>query len=247
LPTLLGLVYAAWKLYRNLRRKEIALDVGRELVRVSLLSLAGSWLAWYLLLGMSYPRYLFPATFLGSMFASALIYEFTEGFSLSKTVMSASGAFLKGKFTGKALRSLLVVLMIAITVPFTLMALYFYYFVLPSSAATTVSEFVDQDLPGDAVIETYESELLFLSDHRWYHFPPDDVSVQMVSRNTYESDLGIDYDPLGADPDYLIQGPFSKQWHLYDDVLASQAFQLLFEASDYRVYQRVRKGARILH
>jgi hypothetical protein len=113
--------------------------------------------------------------------------------------------------------------------------------VLLSSAAARLSEFVDRDLSSDAVIETYESELLFLSHHRWYHFPPDDVSVQMVSQNTYESDLGIDYDSLVADPDYLIVGPFSEEWHLYDDLLATHTFRSVLEASDYEVYQRIRK------
>jgi len=50
----------------------------------------------------------------------------------------------------------------------------------------------------------------------------------------------IDYDPLAADPDYLVVGPYSRVWQLYDPVLAMGAFRLLHAYSRYDVYERVR-------
>ena len=50
----------------------------------------------------------------------------------------------------------------------------------------------------------------------------------------------VDYNPLAADPDYLVVGPFMRDWRLYDPVLATGAFRLLQRYGDYEVYERVR-------
>jgi hypothetical protein len=90
------------------------------------------------------------------------------------------------------------------------------------------------------LIETYDSELFFLLN-RPYHYPSDQVHVQLIRRTfLYEDNIKIDYDPLAADPDYLVVGPHSKQWRLYDDVLKVGAFQLVKSYKRYQIYKRVR-------
>src|SRR5262249_40196124 len=66
LPTIGGLCYAAWMAFKD-RGMALAGD-HLALVRLALLALSASWLAWYLLLSVGVPRYLFPATFLGAIF-----------------------------------------------------------------------------------------------------------------------------------------------------------------------------------
>ena len=73
-------------------------DPSIETVKLALLGLTGSWLAWFVLLGMSYPRYLFPVIFIGSIFTSALLYRLTMHFSLRKTVKQANAVFLHRQF-----------------------------------------------------------------------------------------------------------------------------------------------------
>jgi len=90
------------------------------------------------------------------------------------------------------------------------------------------------------LIETYDSELLFLLN-RPYHYPPDQIVVELIRRTFhYEDYTDIDYDPLAANPDYLIVGPHSKQWQLYDPVLRTGAFRLLQSYKRYQIYERVR-------
>jgi hypothetical protein len=52
---------------------------------------------------------------------------------------------------------------------------------------------------------TYESELFLLLDRR-YHYPPDPVHVELNRRTFLQQDVPIPYDPLAADPDYLVVG-----------------------------------------
>jgi hypothetical protein len=50
----------------------------------------------------------------------------------------------------------------------------------------------------------------------------------------------IDYDPLPANSDYLVVGPFNHGWHTYDATLATGAFRLLHSYGSYDIYERVR-------
>jgi hypothetical protein len=58
-------------------------------------------------------------------------------------------------------------------------------------------------------------------------------------------DVSIDYDPLAADPDYLVVGPQSKVWGLYDEAVQSGAFRLVYDFSRYSLYQRVRSTSAV--
>lgn len=89
------------------------------------------------------------------------------------------------------------------------------------------------------LIETYESELHFLLNRR-YHYPPDQTHVELNRRSLLQQDVVIDYDPLAADPDFLVVGRFSHANDLYAPVLETNAFRLLFQDGLYDVYERVR-------
>jgi hypothetical protein len=57
---------------------------------------------------------------------------------------------------------------------------------------------------------------------------------------TFSHRLKIDYDPLAANPDYLVVGHQSKYLGLYDPYLNTGAFRLVKKFSRYDIYQRVR-------
>lgn len=77
-----------------------------------------------------------------------------------------------------------------------------------------------------AIIETYESELFFLLDRR-YHYPPDQVHVELIRREDLGESRVIDYDPLSADPDYLVVGGWCRYYKCYDSVLTNGVFRLV--------------------
>jgi hypothetical protein len=117
--------------------------------------------------------------------------------------------------------------------------LYQFYGVDADTSALQVAHFLNTTAAPEALIETYDSELFFFLDRR-YHYPPDQLHVQLNRRTFLGLDVPINYDALAADPDYLVIGPHSKLWQLYDPVLARGVFRLLRAYSRYEIYERVR-------
>ena len=236
IPSFLGLCYGVWTFIKT---KRSVLDE-TDIVKLSLLSLATSWLAWYLLLSVGWIRYLFPASLLASIFLAKLLSDLTNNFDFVFTVRQASHVFSRFRFARVNLGALLAVLIIGTSVPRSFYMLYETYFVEADNSVKNAAQFLNRETPRDALIETYDSELFFLLDRR-YHFPKDQVSVDLIRRTfLYEQDRHIDYDPLNANPDYLVVGPHSKQWRLYDEVLKTGAFRLLRSYPRYLIYERVR-------
>lgn len=237
LPTLLGLCYVASKHIKEKEHPELSTDL--KIVRLALLSLTGSWFGWYLFFSVGVPRYLFPATFFGSIFVAALLYNLTDHFSLSSTIKNGGSALSTWHFTLQNTGALLATLMIAWSVPITMVTLYRHYLHYAEGSAIQVANFLNTQTPARSLVETYDSELFFLID-RYYHYPPDQISIQLSRRSMIGQDVPIDYDPLAKDPDYLVVGPFSRLWHLYDPVLGKGVFRLLRTYNNYDIYERVR-------
>jgi hypothetical protein len=238
MPTLLGISYGLWRYLRS--RDKVAIDAHGEVVKLALLVLASSWFAWYVTLSVGWIRYLFPATLVGSIFVAAMCYDLTNGFNLAVTIRQSGSVFSEFRFTRKNMGALLVVVLVATTVPRSLTMLYKAYFLDADVSAQEVAHFINTQTPPKALIETYDSELFFLLQ-RPYHYPPDQLHVDLVRRTfLYDDGVSISYDPLAANPDYLVVGPHSKQWHLYDPVLNTGAFRLRHAYNRYNIYERVR-------
>jgi 4-amino-4-deoxy-L-arabinose transferase-like glycosyltransferase len=237
LPTLMGLVFALVELSRMVRRKDA--DEIRVILRLALISLAGSWFIWYLFLGNFFGRYLFPPLFFGSVFTSAFIYRLSGGFSLPYLVKNASAVITNLKFKRESIGALFTLLLLSVAVPLSLLALYQAYNPTVKSTALEVAAYFDEHIEPGMLIETYESELLFLSDHH-FHIPPDQVFVDVERRKSVDPQHPVDYNPLDADPDYLVVGIYSYGWGLYDEVISSPEFNLIKAFPRYHIYQRVR-------
>jgi hypothetical protein len=236
LPTLVGLYHAVWSM---LARKS-SFENPVEYVRLSLLILAGSWFAWFVVLSVGWIRYISAATFIGSIFVAAMMHDFTRGFDVSYTIQRSLAFFRGGGFNKQAIGALFVAAVILTSVPRTAMALYKTYVLDADTSVQQAAEFVNSHTRAEALIETYDSELFFLLN-RPYHYPPDQIHVELIRRTfLYDDNVIIDYDPLAANPDYLVIGPHSKQWRLYDAVLKTGQFRLIRVYKRYNVYERVR-------
>lgn len=210
----------------------------REIVQFGYWGLGVSWFAWYLFLGMCWPRYLFPAYFIGTLFLSAFLQSATHNFDWRATIQNASLILLRKQINKINLQALLAVLLIGVFISLSLILLY-----QPIAETKTnpiaVTDYIANKIPSNALIETFESELFFLAPHL-YHFPSDFISMQLVRKVVIDPTLRIDYDPLQANPDYLIVGGYNNTWGLYDSVIASGAFKLEKELPGYQIYRRVR-------
>jgi hypothetical protein len=236
LPTLLGLCFGVWSFFKTKNRLESHLDF----IRFSLLVLASSWFAWYLLMSVGWIRYLFPPILFGSIFLAELLCALTNKFDFSTATKQALSLFSRCQFNRRSLGALLAVLIIGVSVPRTLYMFYRVYFLDADVSVKEAAQFLNTHTAPKALIETYDSELFFFLE-RPYHFPEDQLHVQLIRRTfLYENDLKIDYDPLSANPGYLVVGPHSKQWKLYEPALQNGAFRLIKTYSRYQIYERVR-------
>jgi 4-amino-4-deoxy-L-arabinose transferase-like glycosyltransferase len=235
LPTLLGLSWGLWSyLYR---RQQVTTH--KDVVRVALFILPASWFAWYECLSVGWPRYLFPSAFVGSIFVAAMVYDWTTQFNLASTIQKAGSALKTIRFSRDKLAALASVVLITTSFGQTLKILYGAYVIEADDSIKDVVRFLNTNTSPNALIETYESELFFLLD-RPYHYPPDQVHVDLIRRNSFGQSVNIDYDPLAANPDYLVVGPQSKFWDFYDPYLKTGDFRLLRDYSRYQIYERVR-------
>lgn len=234
LLTVCGVVYGAvhWFRARDDARME-------NFVRLWLWLFVASWLIWFLLLAnSSIPRYLYPPTFFGAMFAAALLDAWTNHFDVRETLRRATGVLRRARPQTKALGALAAILLLALTAPFTgLMLLWAFLADANDDAARTAAYLNSQTAP-HARIETYDAELFFFLN-RPYHYPPDQMHVEYI-RRTLEPAHEATYDALAAQPDYLVVGPFSREWRVYDTVLAQRVFAPTVRFGAYQIYERAR-------
>lgn len=234
LPTLIGLGYATWLWSRNLRQQRQI--NAPEIVQLMLLVLSGGWFAWFILLSPSWPRYACPPIFFSSPFIAALLHDLTDGFRFSSVAKTVSSFFTARLFSQQNLRTLCTLL---------LFARIGYSFIGPlrylgsDTSVLQVAHLLNTATPPDSLVETYDAELFFLLD-RPYHYPPPQIHVDLIRRPLLRHPVPIVYDPLAANPDYLVVGSLSRTWHLYEPLLATGAFRPLHDFGRYQIYQRNR-------
>jgi 4-amino-4-deoxy-L-arabinose transferase-like glycosyltransferase len=236
-PTLVG----TWYMLRERRNilAELAGSPERYAVGLGLFVLAATWLAWFVFFSVAWSRYLFPVALVGSMFVAVLIL--VEGGRCGVTFFAQQGRTeLVSPGPPRATRLTVPATIVLALFPFGLRTVVLLFNgSLSDSSVKAAARYVDDQTPTDAIIETYDAELWFLI-HRRYHYPPDQIHVDLIRRTFLGETVTIAYDPLPADPDFLVVGPQSKMWHLYDSILAGPAFRHVRTQGVYDIYRRNR-------
>jgi hypothetical protein len=192
------------------------------------------------LLANWFPRYLFPAVFIGSVFVAAMIYELLGQFRWSALFRHVRRHLAVGKFDARTAGAIFACLVVGVATLQTVPMLYRTYRLGADTSVLRVASFLNTHTPANAIIETYDSPLFFLLD-RPYHYPPDQVHVDLIRRLFLGQAVQIDYNPLSADPDYLVVNrPFLMWWTLYDPVVKNGVFRPIQNYGRYTIYERVR-------
>lgn len=235
--TIFGLVYY---IYARIHHKQfLTLQDEADDIRIGLWVFAAAWLAWFI--GAAHagiPRYIFPAIFFGAPFAAVMLSRLTAGFDLRETLQRMSAPLRTRRFTRQNAGAWLAFVLVLFYLPLTLSIGWGVWNTSEGRQVADVTDYLNQQTDADALIETYESPL-FLSLARKYHFPPDALHLELNKRAA-RLPAGIDYDPLEANPDYLVVGPTGRTWKLYEPAIAAGAFQLLEQFGQYDIYVRVR-------
>jgi len=240
LPALAGLVYAGWNLVAN-RRSRLQAPIPVGVTEIALLILAGSWFLWWALLSVGWLRYLFPALFVSGMFTGSLLHDLTGGFSLAFVGRHVARVVRPRQWDRRSFGVLLAAALVIMAVAATVPTLIHAYGRDANTSLPAVVAYINDEAPSGAVVETFESELFFLLQ-RPYHYPSNEVQFQLNRRTFLGQEVPIDYDPLQADPDYLVVGSMGKMWRLYDPLIEAGSFHLVQHVGPYDVYERVRGG-----
>jgi 4-amino-4-deoxy-L-arabinose transferase-like glycosyltransferase len=228
LPTILGIVYGAVNCWRKCLR-ESRPTIGTYL-KLSLISLVVSWALWFFLLSISWGRYFFPVSYFGCIFIALL---FKDSFAKVKQML-AYNLFqqLRGRLP------LYVTILVATYGGVMNFTFLHHQINLGNNDAFKVAEYVNKHISTDELVETYESELLFMIDNP-VHFPPDQTQVELNRRLFLKQEIDISYNPERVQFRYLIDGPSSVLWQLYTPILEQEQFKSLFVTGGYTIYERV--------
>lgn len=111
----------------------------------------------------------------------------------------------------------------------------------PPSEALAMAEYLRQRVPTDAIVETWEPEAAFVSDHR-FHYPP----ARLIGAAITHVEFGAPpvwhaYDALAAEPapPYVLLGEFSVYVHAYRLDLLRTRYRRLAEIGAYQIYERI--------
>ena len=114
-----------------------------------------------------------------------------------------------------------------------------------STGAEEFGAFVRETVPREATLESWDWEIDALSGHRRVHHPHQEYLFLAIRRaflapppEAQRDAFQLGYDPLQADPDYIVSGPFSEWTRIYDRVLNN--FRVVAQFGRYRLFERIR-------
>lgn len=197
-------------------------------------------LAWYIVASIGWPRYAFPGLATAGLFVASFFHQLTEGFQMGGRALWQA---LRGResdlqrYASRWAMLALLVVMIARPLLYTVRQVVSP----PPNLPAAMAAYLDQHIPHDALIETFEPEMGFLTNHN-YHFAP---VLQQALRHVW---LGgpppsESYDFVQKErPDYVLVGPFAHWIDLYPADMLAERYQLVirFEASwplGYELYE----------
>lgn len=217
-----------------LRRIE---DPAKQVVAQSIGLLSGTWFLWFVCLAMSFPRYAAPAIFFGSPFVACWLAHLSHDFDWRATIGDYRNLFaFRGRLGKKCIfagLSTLLVVQILFSVYQT--SLFLRSDLEVNQALHQTAEYLNSTTSHNAVVETYESQLLFLL-RRKYHYPPDQVSLDNTATSQGRTKT-IDYDPLRGNPDYIVTGPWNDAvFHVYDTVVRDGRLKKVRDFPPYSIY-----------
>lgn len=232
--TFVGLLIPAliYSLYRDRKRsrKNQEWSILNVFVGVALAFFASS-LAW--------PRYGFPALGLGSILVARLLYDLTNGFRPDWQALAVAPIRMR------LARILINGGTLIFLVIFLAASLYIFWKELRtySMAATyATAAYINEYIPPNAIIETWEQEMAVLTDHR-YHYPPQFVDAE----NGREEELGLPEGHVSVrdrydfrdyvDADYVVVGFIGRDAGLYEPHRL-QGYELIKVIDSYHIYQK---------
>lgn len=191
------------------------------------------WLAWYVFASVGWKRYYFAPLAVTLCFVGEFLSDLTRGFGQDLHRLWTKLKQKKAMLPPVSIWAM-VGLLIAVLHPLqqTAKALILADDRTPQEVALSLEERV----PADMLVETWEWELGFFTDFK-FHFPPTSV----LNAKTLAGSFGVPFPADGYDfrehePAFLVSGPFSKSTGLYPDELLKEKCTLVESVGGYDLY-----------
>jgi 4-amino-4-deoxy-L-arabinose transferase-like glycosyltransferase len=196
-------------------------------------------LLWYVIASVSWLRYAFVGLALSSLFAARFFHDLTGGFQLD--LKALLDAWRQGRAFSRAqalaavgmawLAAMILVPLAQSTRPIALSKSAENY-------PLAMADYMNANVPREALVETWEPEMGFLTDHT-YHYPPQRLLYRAVTFIWAGGPApATDYTfVLEQKPQYVLAGVFSKYVAFYpSDWLTG--YQVVTEIGPYTLYKR---------
>lgn len=190
-------------------------------------------LIWYVVASIGWIRYAFLGLSLSGIFIARLFSEITSGFKFDWS----AGPFRSLFEIRNAPRFAVVLwLLTIIMVPLAKTTLEI---AAPGHAyVQQMSTYLNDNVSQSAVIETWDPEMGFLTDHN-YHYPPTALLAVAVDQVYYGGEpVQSRYDFVQTEhPEYLLVGEFSKWTEIYPLGELLTEYELVQSFGDYDLYR----------
>lgn len=204
--------------------------------------LAATNLLWYVLASVSWLRYAFAGLSLACLFMARFTADLTGEPRIRFHEVWQSLKQGGGVPSDVALRgTVIAVIVFLISGSF---ALNLSEVVSPpENAPFLMASYLDQNVPKEVLIETFEPEMGFLTDHR-YHYPPHIYLNKAIQYKWLEGPLpGEDYDfVLKEKPEYVLVGEFATWVDFYAISGLDEYYSLVTTIGQYRLYRLNHRG-----
>jgi len=191
-------------------------------------------LIWYVVASVSWLRYAFAGLAFSTFFVALTFGELTANFSLTRLWQVArSGKRLAG-YGG-----LLLLLLLAAMIVSSGARLSWRIATAPPDDSAQMAQVMNAAVPLDALVETWEPQMGFLTDHR-YHYPPQ-LLLNRTVRQVWMGETPVSelYDFTDFDPDYVLIGEFARWVDVYPMTrLQASGYELVESLGQYQLYQR---------
>jgi 4-amino-4-deoxy-L-arabinose transferase-like glycosyltransferase len=198
----------------GLKRTQMGFAIG------FLVIFAGLWLAYYLFWGLPWMAYIFVPATISALFVGKLWYDITSALAMPSPDL---GPDMQRVQPARVIALWAIVAVMGITAAYSLQSRIRVNVLDRDTAPQQVAAFLNQTVDKSTVIETWECELVLLTNHK-YHFPDQLLLAQthaaVYHGNVQDHTLGMNYF-LAHQPGYVVVGWFARWMTIYNvDFLA---------------------------
>jgi hypothetical protein len=191
-------------------------------------------LAWFVVFSIGWIRYAFLGLSFAGIFIARMFYDITGGFKFDW-----STGYIRSFFQGRnALKLAATFWLLAIIVLPMAKNVMEIAFPEPGNAQQMAS-YLNKNVPQTALIETWDPEMGFLTDHN-YHYPPQillNTAVKYIWQGTTPPALEYDF-VQSARPEYVLVGPFGTWVQIYPAEMLGYNYVSMTSVGAYVLYQR---------